>query len=163
MPLNTHESVKPTGVLSSPDSQSNFWQLAISSDLAATSVRDLIDAQFYGSFHLCKVKTFRVENFAQFCQMRCQCWQTESSMFIFFIFICRSKITYIASFLFSDSCFSSAQIANFTPSSHSCPIRQPPCFACALQLSTLYLHCSLMHRQTSWSQRRNSKTLPQLH
>ena len=89
-----------------PNSLSNFSQLTLSSDLSG--IRELIDAQFYGCFHLCKIKIYRLKNFAQFCQMRCQCWQKESTMLKFFVFISRSKTTHIASFLFSDSCFSAA-------------------------------------------------------
>jgi len=37
MPLDTHESAKPSGVLGSPDSLSNFLQLALSPDLAVAS------------------------------------------------------------------------------------------------------------------------------
>ena len=37
MPLDTHESAKSSSVLSSPNSLSNFSQLALSSDLAAAS------------------------------------------------------------------------------------------------------------------------------
>ena len=37
-----------------------------------SGIRELIDAQFYGSFHMCKVKTYRLKNFAQFCQVSCQ-------------------------------------------------------------------------------------------
>ena len=77
----------------------------------SSGIRELIDAQFYGSFHLCKVKISCLKNLAQFCQVRCQCWQNESSMFKFFVFITRNETTHIASFLFSDSCFSAAQIA----------------------------------------------------
>jgi len=108
MSLDTHESAKPFGLLTSPNSLSNFLQLSLSSDLAAAS--DVIDAQLYGSFHLCKVKTFRLKNFAQFFQVRWQCWQKESTMLKFFVFISGSKTTHIASFLFFDSCFSAAQI-----------------------------------------------------
>jgi len=36
MPLDTHESAKPSGVLSFP-ALSNFWQVALSSDLAEAS------------------------------------------------------------------------------------------------------------------------------
>jgi len=71
MPLETHESAIPFGVLTFLNSLSNFLQLALSSNLAAAS--DVIDAQLYGSFHLCKVKTFRLKNFAHFCQVRWQC------------------------------------------------------------------------------------------
>ena len=37
------------------------------SDLAGASKRLCIDAQFYERFHLCKVKTFFLKQFAQFC------------------------------------------------------------------------------------------------
>jgi len=84
---------------------------AVSFSLGFSSgVRELIDAQFYGSSHLSKVKIPRLKNFAQFCQVRCQCWQKESSMLKFFVFISRSKTTDIA-WCCSDSCFSAAQIA----------------------------------------------------
>jgi len=36
----------------------------------SSGIRELTDAQFYGSFHLCKVKTSRLKNFTQFCQVR---------------------------------------------------------------------------------------------
>ena len=57
---------------------------AISLKLGFSSgIRELIDAQFYGSLHLCKVKISHLKNFAQFCQVRCQCWQKESRMLSF--------------------------------------------------------------------------------
>jgi len=49
---------------------------------------------------------------------------------------------------------------NLTPSSAHLPHSTTPCFACALQLTTFSLHCSLMPRQASRSHRWNSKTLP---
>ena len=53
MPLDTHESAKSSGVQSYPNSLSNF---AISYKPGFSSgVIELIDAQFYGGFHLCKV------------------------------------------------------------------------------------------------------------
>jgi len=128
----------------------------------SSGIREHIDAQFYGSFHLCKFKISRLENFAQFCQVRCQCWQKESSMLKFFFFISRIKKTHIASFFFFWQllqCGPNNQ--NLTPYSHCCLTRQPPCFECTLQLPT-FCPCtvSLMHRQASWSQRWKSKTLP---
>ena len=96
--------------------------------------------------------------------MRCQCCQSESTMLKFFALKSLSKITFMASFLVSDSCFSAAQITKTSlvalTVSSCCFTRQPPWFACALQLPAFYLHCSLMHRQASRSQRWNSKTLP---
>jgi len=54
-----------------PCESSIFSQLAFSSDSAAASESLLnIDAQFYGSFYLCKVKTSRLKNFAELCQVR---------------------------------------------------------------------------------------------
>ena len=53
-------------------------------------------------------------NFSQFCQVRCQCWQKESTMLKYFFLISRSKITHIASFLFSDNCVSAAQTAKIS-------------------------------------------------
>ena len=49
---------------------------------------------------------------------------------------------------------------NLTPSSHCYLTRQPPCFACPLQLPTFCLHAvwCMMHRHASRSQRWNSKT-----
>jgi len=88
---------------------------AISFKLGFSSgIRELIDAQLYGSFHLCKVKISRRKNFVQFCQVRRQCWQKESSMLKFFVFESRNETTYIASFLFCDRCFSAAQIAKIS-------------------------------------------------
>jgi len=46
--------------------------------------------------------------------------------------------------------YQTAQIALLTLT--NCLTRQPPCFACALQLQIFFLHCSLMHRQASRSQ-----------
>jgi len=61
MTLDTHESAEPSGVLSSLNSLSNF---AISFKFGFSSgIRELIDAQFYRSFHLCKVKTSSLKNF----------------------------------------------------------------------------------------------------
>jgi len=54
-------------------------------------------------------------------------------MLKFFVFVSRSKTTHIASFLFSDSCFSAAHMAKISLLALT---RQPPCFACALQLPT---------------------------
>ena len=61
-----------------------------------------------------KVKTSCLENLAHFCQFRCQCWQMESTIMNFFDFTSRSKTTHIASSLFSDRCFSAAQIAKIS-------------------------------------------------
>ena len=107
-PCHLTHSAKPSGILRSSNSLSNFLQLALGLDLAVAS--DSIDAQFYGSFNLCKVKTSRLKNFAQFGQVKCQRWQKESSMLKYFVFISRSKTTHFASFLFSGSCFSAAQM-----------------------------------------------------
>ena len=49
----------------------------------SSGFRKLIDAQFYGSFHMCKVKTFRLKNFAQFCQVKCQRWQKKQRVDFF--------------------------------------------------------------------------------
>ena len=101
----------------------------------------------------------------RFCQVRYQCWQKESTMLKFFVFISSSETTHVASFLFFDRGLIQCDLKgqNITPSSHCCLTRQPPCFACALQPPTFCLHCSLIHRQASGSKRWNSKTLPQLH
>ena len=95
---------------------------AISFKLGLSSgIRELIvDEQFHGSFHLCKLKTSAWKTLLcsvtdrTDCQVRCQCWQNERNMLNFFVFISRSITTHIASFLFSDSCFSSAQIAKIS-------------------------------------------------
>ena len=92
-------------------SLSNFSQLALSSDLAAASESLLMHSSTKAFFCVKLIKTSRLKNFAQFCQVKCQCWQNESTMLIFFIFISCSKTMHIASFLFSESCFSAAQIA----------------------------------------------------
>jgi len=47
---------------------------------------------------------------------------------------------------------------NLTPNSNCCLTRQPPRFACVLQVQIFFLHCSLMHRQANRSQWWNSKT-----
>jgi len=48
------------------------------------------------------------------CGPGCQCWEKESSMLKFFVFISLRKTTHIASFVFSDSCFSAAQMAKIS-------------------------------------------------
>ena len=97
-------------------------------------VMEHTDAQFYGSFYLCKVKTSLVKNFAQFCQVRCQCWQKEAPCWNF-VFVSRSGTTHVASFLFFDrgliQCGPKSE--NLTPSSRCCISRQPPC---------LHAHCN---------------------
>ena len=55
MTLDTHKSAKASGVISTPNSLSNFSQLAFKLGFCS-GIRELIDAQFYGSFHPCKVK-----------------------------------------------------------------------------------------------------------
>ena len=70
MPLNTHESAKPSSVPSSLINYPTFhnqFKLGFSS-----GIRELIDAHLYGSFHLCEVKTYRLKTVAQFCQVRYQ-------------------------------------------------------------------------------------------
>jgi len=132
MPLDTHESAKLSGFLSSLNSLSNFSQLAVKFGFRSC-IREHIDAQFYRSSHLCKVKIPRLENFVQFCQVRCRCRQMESSMLEFVVFISLSKTMHIASFLFSGSCFSGAQTAKIVTCSHCCLTRQPP---------FLHAHCN---------------------
>jgi len=62
-----------------------------------------------------KSKISRLKNFAQFCQVRCQCIQNEDAMLKFFVFTSRSKTTHMASFSSSNSCFTAVQ----QPKSHS--------------------------------------------
>jgi len=50
----------------------------------------------------------------QFCQVRWQFWQKGKHHVKFFVFRSRSKTTHLASFLFSDNCFSAAQIAQIS-------------------------------------------------
>jgi len=54
MPLDTYELAKSSSFPSSPNSLPNFSQLALRSLSGAI---ELIDAQFYGSFYLCKLQT----------------------------------------------------------------------------------------------------------
>jgi len=120
---------------------------------------------FYGSFHLRKVKTSCMNNFSQFCQVKYQCWQKESTMLKFFVFINRSKTTYIVSFIFSDSCFSAAQIAKISLLALIVASLDNHIFLharCNRPFVFVIVWC-MMHRQASRSQRWNSKTLPQLH
>ena len=105
---HTHESAKPSGVLSSPNSLSNFSQVVSSSDLAAAS--EFIDAQYYGSFHLRKAKTSYLKNFTQFCQVRWQRWRKERSPCWFFCFQKSQWNNARCIILYSDSCFSASQI-----------------------------------------------------
>jgi len=61
---------------------------------------------------------------------------------------------------YANSCFNAAQMAKISLLDlRSCLTRQLPCFACALELTTFCLHCRLMPRRASRSQRWNSKTL----
>jgi len=113
MQLDTHESAEQSCVLSSHNSLSNFSQVVLSSDLAAASESLLMhsstEALIYAKLKL------QPENFAQFCPVKWQCWQKESTMLNIFVFRSRSKTTHNASFLFSDSCFRTAQIAKSSP------------------------------------------------
>ena len=113
--LPKRHTTRHTTIWRSKFSKFTIKLFAFRFDLGFSSgIRELTDAQFYGIFNLCKVKTSRLKNLAQFFKVRCQCWQKESSLFNFFVFISRSKITHIASFLSSDNCFSAAQIAKIS-------------------------------------------------
>jgi len=74
-------------------------------------------------------------------------------MLQFFVFISRNETTHIASFLFSDSCYSAAQTAKISLLTLTVALRDNHLFECALQLPTFCLQCSLMHRQASRSYR----------
>jgi len=150
--LYTYGSAKPSGVLSSPNSQSNFSQLALSSALPAASESLLMHSSTEG-FVCAKLKYCAWKTLLSSVRWGAKCRQRESSMLKIFVFVSLSETTHFASFFFSDSCLSAA-------CSHCCLTRPPPCFACALQLPTFCLRCSLMHRQASWSQRWNTKALP---
>jgi len=63
MPLDTPKSAKPSGVLSSPNSLSNFSQLALSSDLAAAP-ESLLMHRFTDAFICAKVRLSHLKNFA---------------------------------------------------------------------------------------------------
>ena len=62
----------------------------------------------------CKVNISCLKNFAQFCQVKCQCWQNKRTMMDFFVFISRSETTHFASFLFPVSYSSAAQKAKIS-------------------------------------------------
>ena len=65
-------------------------QLAISPDLAAASESLLMHSSTAG--FICAKLTSCLKNFAQFCRVRCQCWQKESSIVKIIIlpnFVCR--------------------------------------------------------------------------
>jgi len=117
----------------------------------SSGIKEPIDAQFYGGFHVCKVKISRLKTFAQFGQVRWQCWQKKSTVMNFFIFTSCSKTKHIASSLFSDRCFSAAQI----------PTISFPAVTVASLDNHFVLHAlcnrrsfsSLMHHQASRSQR----------
>jgi len=78
----------------------------------SSGVRELIDALFYGSFHLRQVKTSHLKN--------CSVLSDEvpvlkkSAIVKFFVVISRRKTMHIASYLFSDCCFSAAKISLLT-------------------------------------------------
>ena len=135
----------------------------VSFDLAAAS-ESLLMHRSTEAFICAKLK-YPAWKVLLFCQVRCQCWQKESSMLKFFVFRSRSETTHIVSFLFSDSCFSAAQTAKISLLILTdCLTRQPYCFACALQPPALQppsfcLHGSLMHRQANQLQRWNRKAL----
>ena len=72
-------SFTPVSLFVCGDDQFTIKLFAVSIKLGFSSgIREHIDAQFYGSFHLCKVKTSRLKNFAQFCQVRCQSRQNKA-------------------------------------------------------------------------------------
>jgi len=152
MPLDT----QPSGVLRSPNSLSNFSQLALSSNLAAASESLLMHSSTesficeklkYPASNLCSVLTGEVpmltkgkQHVETFCFSKSQWNNAHCSIFIFWQLL---------------QCGPNNQ--NLTPCRFT---RQPPCFECALQLPTFCPYCSLMHRQASPSQHWNSKTLP---
>jgi len=78
----------------------------------SSGVRELIDALFYGSFHLRQVKTSHLKN--------CSVLSDEvpvlkkSAIVKFFVVISRRKTMHIASYLFFDCCFSAAKISLLT-------------------------------------------------
>ena len=98
MPLDTHESAKPSGVLGSPNSLSNFSQSALSPDLAAASESLLMcsSTEAFICEKLCSVLSGEVPMLAK-----------GNQHVAVFVFINCSKTTHIASF-FSGSCFSAA-------------------------------------------------------
>ena len=161
LPLDTHESTKPSGVLSSPNSLSDFSQLASSSDLAAASESLLMHVAMAEAFICAKLKHPAWKTLLSSVRWDGIFWQKEITMLKFYRFQKSQQnnahcIIFI--FLQLHQCRPNSQ--NLTPSSHCCLTRQPPCLACALQLPTFCLHCSLMHRQTSRLQRWHSQTLP---
>ena len=121
MTLDTHESAKTSNIPSSPNSLSNFSQLASNSDLAAASESLLIHSST-DVFTCAKSKHPASKTFGQFCQVRCQCWQKESTMLNFFVFVSRNEATHFASFSFSNSCFNAAQIAKISPPALDTPL-----------------------------------------
>jgi len=73
VPFDTHKSAKPSSVLSSSNSLSNFSQLATSSDSAAASESLMMHSSMEAFFCAKLIKISRLKNFAQFCQVKWQC------------------------------------------------------------------------------------------
>jgi len=135
MPLDTHESAQPSGVLSSPNSLSNFSQLALSSDSAAVS-ESLLMQNSAEAFICAKIKY--------------PAWQTMFSSVRWGGNVDKRKVP-CWNFCFHKSQWNNAHCSififwqllqcgpnsrNLTPSFHCCLTRQPPCFVRALQLPT---------------------------
>jgi len=138
MPLDTHQSAKPSGVLRSPSSLSNFLKIASSSDLAASSESLLIHISTE-AFICAKLKHLA--------------WKTLLSSFKWGGNVDKTK-AHAEIFCFLESQYNNAHSIivifwkllqldpnsqNLTPSSHCRLTWQPPCFACALQLPTFCL------------------------
>ena len=135
MPLDTHESAKPSGVLSSPNPLSNFSQFAWSSDLAAASGSLLMHST--EAFICAKLKhsawktLFSSVRWGGNVDIRkAPCWNycfhnSKWNIAHCIICICWQML----------QCGPNSQ--NFIPSSHCCLTRQPPCFACVLHSAGL--------------------------
>jgi len=159
MPLDTQRVSQAIRRCKFPNSLSNFLQLAFSFDLAAAS-ESLWMHSSAEVFICAKLKHLAWKTFlssvrwgANVDKRKAPCW-----IFLFSEVALKQRTLHNFNFWQLLQCGSNTQ--NLTPSSHCCLARQLPCFACALQPPTFCLHCNLMHRQASRSQRWNSKTLP---
>jgi len=103
---------QPLGVLSSPNSLSNFSQLALSSDLAGVA-ESLLMHSSTEAFICAKLKYSDWKTLLSSVRWGANVDRRKAAYWNF-CFHSRSKTTHIASFLSSDSCFSAAQIATMS-------------------------------------------------
>ena len=156
MTFDTHESAKSSGVASSPNSY--FSQLDLSSDFATAS-ESLLMHSSTEAFTCAKSKHPNWKTLLSSVRSGANVDKGKHHVEIFCLHMSQENSTQRIIFIFWQLLQCGPNSQNRTPYSHCCLTRQPPCFACALQLPTFCLHCSRKHRQASRSQWWNSKAL----